>query len=229
MANQAHDFVKDLAFGYFDAIVLVWLVVGFLRGRKHGMTQEILPMFQWVAIVLLGGYFNQPVGALIREYSAPGAFSDLWSSIMGYGVIALGTLLFFALLKNWLGDKLTGSDLFGRFEYYLGIMAGVARFGCILLVLLAVMHSRIVTQPELDAIDAKMHKNFDDIHPPGYDYGCIEQAIFTQSFVGRTVQDNLPDILIPTFAPPASTNADSLKKKMQDAIDNTMAPAKKQT
>jgi len=227
MADQAHDMFKDLAFSYFDAVVLVWLVVGLLRGRKHGMTQEILPMFKWVAIVLLGGYFNQPLGALIREYSSPGAFDEQWSCILAYGIIAFGTVLFFALLNHWLGDKLTGSDLFGRFEYYLGIFAGVVRFACILLVLLAVMHSRIVTQAELDAIDAQMKKNLDDIHPPRYVYGCIEQTIFTQSFIGRTVQDNLPNILIPTVAPQDSTNAVSLKKKLQDAVDNTMVPDKK--
>jgi uncharacterized membrane protein required for colicin V production len=226
MANQAHDFFQDLAFGYFDAIVLAWLLAGFLRGRKRGMTQEILPMFQWVGIVLLGGYFNQPIGAFLRQ-NFPGSFDEQWSCILGYGIIALGTVLFFGLLKHWLGDKLTGSDLFGRCEYYLGILAGVARFGCMLLVLLAIMHSRIVTRAELDAIDAQMHKNFDDIHPPRYDYGCVEQAIFTQSFVGRAVQENLPDILIPTVAPPATTNVESFKKKQQDALDSTMAPIKK--
>jgi uncharacterized membrane protein required for colicin V production len=226
MANQARDFFQDLAFSYFDAIVLVWLLVGFLRGRRHGMTQEILPMLQWVGIVLLGGYFNQPVGAFLRQ-TFPGSFDVQWSCILGYGIIAFGTMLFVGLLKYWLADKLTGSDVFGRFEYYLGIIAGVARFGCMLLVLLAVMHSRIVTRSELDAIDAQMKKNLDDIHPPRYDYGCVEQAIFTQSFVGRTVQENLSDILIPTVAPPESTNAESYKKQQQDALDSTMAPDKK--
>jgi hypothetical protein len=58
-------------------------------------------------------------------------------------------------------------------------------------------------------------------------YGCIEQAIFAQSFTGRTVQTNLPDILIPTFGPTqTTTNTDSLKKKLQDAIDVTMQSSK---
>ena len=39
MADQAHDFFKDLAFSYFDAVVLVWLVVGlaiyFGYGKWH--------------------------------------------------------------------------------------------------------------------------------------------------------------------------------------------------
>ena len=114
MADQVQDFVKNLAFSYIDAIVLVWLAVGLFRGRKLGMTQELLPVSKWVAIVLLGGYFNQPLGAFIRQNTA-GAFDTQWSAITAYVLIALVVALFFALLKHWLGDKLTGSDLFGRF------------------------------------------------------------------------------------------------------------------
>jgi hypothetical protein len=145
---------------------------------------------------------------------------------MAYGFIAFATALVFALLKHWLNDKLTGSDVFGRCEYYLGILAGITRYACMALVLLAMMHSRVVTQAELDNINAQMKKNLDDIHPPRYVYGCIEQAIFTQSFTGRTVQTNLPDILIPTFAPVQTTNTDSLKKKLQDAIDASLSASK---
>jgi len=226
MADQVHDFFKDLSFGCFDGIVAVWLVVGFLRGRKHGMTQELLPALKWLAIVLLGGFFNQPLGGLIRQSSA-GAFDAQWSCIMAYGLIGFGAALLFELLKHGLGDKLTGSDLFGRFEYYTGVLAGVVRYACMLLALLAIMHSRIVSRAELDAIDAQMKKNLDDIHPPRYDYGCLEQAIFTQSFTGRMVQEDLSDLLIPTVAPPESAGAESLKKKLQDAIDNPLGTGKK--
>jgi uncharacterized membrane protein required for colicin V production len=226
MVDQAHDFMVNLPFGWVDGILVVWLVVGFLRGRKHGMTQELLPVLQWIGIVLLGGFFNQPLASYIRQ-STDGAIHGLWACVMAYGVIAFGTALVFALLKHWLGEKLTGSDVFGRFEYYLGILAGVTRYACMALVLLAIMHSRVVTQAELDGINVQMKKNLDDIHPPRYVYGCIEQAIFAQSFTGRTVQTNLPDILIPTFGPTqTTTNTDSLKKKLQDAIDVTMQSSK---
>jgi len=226
MVDQIQDFFRNLAFNYVDAMVLLWLFIGLLRGRKHGMTQELLPTLKWLAIVLAGGYLNQPLGALIRQNSA-GSFSPQWCLITAYALIALVLALLFALLKHGLGDKLTGSDLFGRFEYYTGVLAGVVRYACMLLALLAIMHSRIVSRAELDAIDAQMKKNLDDIHPPRYDYGCLEQAIFTQSFTGRMVQEDLSDLLIPTVAPPESAGAESLKKKLQDAIDNPLGPAKK--
>jgi len=226
MTNQLHDFFQNLAFSYIDAIVLVWLVVGLLRGRKHGMTQELLPVLKWVGIVLLGGYFHAPLGALIRQ-NAAGAFNEQWSAITAYALIALVLALLFSLLRHWLGDRLTGSDLFGRYEYYAGMLAGLVRFTCVLLALLAVMHSRIVTRAELDAINAQMKKNLDDIHPPIYIYGCIEQAIFSQSFTGKFVQEKLPDILIPTVTPQEKPKDESFKKKLQDAIDNPMGTGKK--
>jgi len=226
MANQVQDFFKNLAFGYFDAIVLIWLAIGLLRGRKLGMTQELLPVCKWVAIVLLGGYFNQPLGAFIRQNTA-GAFDAQWSAITAYALIALVLALFFSLLKHWLGDKLTGSDVFGRYEYYAGMLAGLVRFACMLLVLLALMHSRVVTRAELDAINAHMQKNLEDIHPPIYFYGCMEQAIFSQSVSGGFVQTNLSDLILPAVAPPERPAGDSFKKKQQDAIDNPMGTGKK--
>jgi uncharacterized membrane protein required for colicin V production len=226
MSNQVQDFFKNLPFSYIDAIVLVWLIVGLLRGRKHGMTQELLPVLKWVAIVLLGGFFNQPLGAVIRQNTG-GAFDAQWSCITAYALIALGVVLLFSLFKHWLGDKLTGSDLFGRYEYYSGMPAGLVRFACMLLVLLAVMHSRVVSQAELDAINARMNKNLEDIHPPIYLYGSIEQAIFSHSLSGKFVQENLPDLLIPTVTPQEGPKGETFKKKLQDAIDNPMASPKK--
>jgi uncharacterized membrane protein required for colicin V production len=221
MANQTQDFVANMPFGYFDAILLVWLLVGLLRGRKHGLTQELLPALQWTCIVLLAGFFNQPLGALLIQYT-DGGLDALWSRIIAYGLIGFGTSLVFAMLKRWLDDRLTGSDVFGRYEYYLGMLAGTARFACMALALMAVMHSRIVTQAELDAIDAQMKKDKFDFHPPRYFYGRVEQAVFNQSFTGRMVQESVPDILIPTVAPPVRANAEHPKQKLQDAIDNPL-------
>jgi uncharacterized membrane protein required for colicin V production len=227
MADQIYDFIKNLPFGYFDAIVLIWLIVGLLRGRKQGMTQELLPLLYWVATALLAGFYNQPLAAFIREYTT-GAFNDLWSSIVAYSLIAFSLALVYSLLKHWLGDKLTGSDVFGRCEYYLGMFSGVVRFAAMLLVLLALMHSRVVTRHELDDINAQMKKNLEDIHPPRYIYGSIEQGIFFQSLSGSFVQNDLSDLLIPTIAPSEKTPAgETPKKKLQDAIDNPLGPQRK--
>jgi uncharacterized membrane protein required for colicin V production len=226
MVDQIQDFAKNLTFSYIDGFVLIWLIVGLLRGRKRGMTQEFLPCFKWLGIVLLGGYFNQPLAALIRQY-AGAAYDVQWSCISAYALIALAVSLLFALFKHLLGDKLTGSDVFGRYEYYLGILAGLIRYACMLLAVLAIMHSRIITKAETDAIDAQMKKNLEDIHPPQYAYGCFEQAIFFQSFSGKFVQADLSGLLLPTVLPKARPATESMKKKLQDAVDNPMGTGKK--
>ena len=89
------------------------------------------------------------------------------------------------------------------------------------------MHSRIITKAETDAIDAQMKKNLEDIHPPRYAYGCFEQAIFVQSFTGKFVQNDLSDLLLPTVSPKERPATESLKKKLQDAVDNPMGTGKK--
>ena len=201
MVAQIQDFFRNLAPNYIDAIVLVWLVLGLFRGRKLGMTQELLPVLKWLAIVLLGGYFNQPLGAFIRQNTAD-ALDAQWSAIAAYGLIALVVALFFALLHHWLGDKLTGSDLFGRYEYYSGMLAGLVRFACMLLALLAVMHSRVVTRAELDAINAQMKKNLEDIPSAALHLWQHRAGHFHPVLTGKFVQEDLSDILIPTVAPP---------------------------
>jgi uncharacterized membrane protein required for colicin V production len=226
MSNQVQDFLKNAPFSYIDAIVLAWLVIGIFRGRKMGMTQEIIPTARWLCIVIVGGMFYKPLSLVLFENTA-GAFNLLWARITAYLLIAFASAIVFVLIKKALGDRLTGSDLFGRWEYYLGMLAGLIRFACMLLAILAVMHARIVTQKELDDINAQMKKNLDDIHPPRYVYGSIEQAIFVQSFSGKVVTDNLSDILIETVTPTETSKPESQKKKLQDAIDNPLGGQRK--
>jgi hypothetical protein len=55
----------------------------------------------------------------------------------------------------------------------------------------------------------------------------MEQAVFSQSFSGGFVQTNLPGLILPAVAPPERPAGDSIKKKMQDVIDNPMGAGKK--
>jgi hypothetical protein len=66
------DFAK---FNYFDIIVIVWLFLGLLAGRKRGLSQELLPTLQWLGIVVAGGmlYWSlSPIGLTNTcQFSAP--------------------------------------------------------------------------------------------------------------------------------------------------------------
>jgi len=222
MCMAALPALNGISYGYFDGIVVVWLLIGIFRGRKRGMTQELLPTLQWLAIVILAGLFYLPFSAVIFQNTS-GAFNHLWSNITAYVLIAFAINLFFRWIKESIGEKLTGSDLFGGKEYYLGMIAGLLRFACMIIVLCALMHSRVYTQAELADIEKFQKKSFEDIRFPTYP--SIQHAVLTESFTGRLIQDNLSRVLIAsTFA---SKPAETIAQKRQDTINAILGAPKK--
>lgn len=185
-----------LSFDYFDFIAAVWLIIGLFLGRKRGMSQELLPLIQWIAIVVVAGIFYKPFGLLIHQYAQ---FEMLWSNVLAYILIGFGIHLFYLWIKSVLGEKLVGSDLFGRSEYYLGMAAGIIRFACMLIALCALMNARIISAAERAQTEKMQAQAFSDIRFPTY--GSVQQAVLFQSFTGRLVEDNLSPILIVSTAP----------------------------
>jgi len=211
-----------LSFNYVDGIVTAWLIVGILIGRKHGMTQEVLPCMKWLAIVILAGLFCAPFSSVIYQNTA-GAFTQLWAKVTAYLIIALAINMIFISIKGAIGEKLTGSDYFGRNEYYLGMLAGMVRFACIFLALCAIMHVRVYTLADLAEDEKAQRKSFEDIRFPTY--SSVQYAILKESYSGRLIEDHLHPLLIPssTTPPPAET----LAHKSQDAINSILGPPKK--
>lgn len=190
--------IPAMSFDYFDMIALAWLIIGLLLGRKRGMTQEVLPTLQWVAIVVFAGLFYKPFAALIHQYTQ---FDTLWSNIAAYVLIGVGIHLIYLWLKGVLAERLAGSDIFGRAEFYAGMACGVLRFGCILVAFCALMNARIISKAELAQTEKMQAQNFSDIRFPTF--GSVQQTVLFQSFTGRAVKDNLAPILIASVAAPA--------------------------
>ena len=128
---------------WFDLVVVAVLVVGVLRGRKRGMSQELVDLIQWIAIICGGAFLYLPVGKMFAQTTSS---SLLFSYVFVYLGIAVVIKLFFLMIKRSAGGKLVGSDVFGGAEYYLGMFAGMVRFACVLLLVLAVLHSRYFTR-----------------------------------------------------------------------------------
>ncbi|MDB6131275.1 MAG: hypothetical protein JWM04_2382, partial [Verrucomicrobiales bacterium] len=61
---------------WFDLLVLGFLVFGLIRGRKRGMSEEILSVTQTLLMVFLGAQFYQPLGEKIAQTSVLGAYSS---------------------------------------------------------------------------------------------------------------------------------------------------------
>ena len=206
---------SHIAFNYVDAIVIVWLLVGILRGRKRGMTQELLPSTQWILIAVVAGLCYSPVSGLLFQITG-GNFNHLWSNITAYILIAFGIHMIFLWLKDATGDHLTGSDLFGKSEYYLGMAAGLLRFACMFIVLVALLHSRIYTEAELAASAKEQRRNFEDIRFPTY--GSVQHGVLTESFTGHWVQENLHQIMITTTNLPHRSEAITQRRDDINAI-----------
>ena len=77
---------------WFDLLVLALVAYGIFRGRKRGMSEELLDVFQWLLIVVLGAMLYAPLGRILSHFSG---FSPLLSYIIAYSLIALALKLVF--------------------------------------------------------------------------------------------------------------------------------------
>jgi uncharacterized membrane protein required for colicin V production len=176
----------------FDIMVVAVLVAGILRGRKRGMSEELLDLLKWLAMVSLCAVAYKPLGEFYASQAS--VFSTLTCYLMAYTTVALIVLLGFAMVKRSLGGKLLGSDIFGASEYYLGMGSGLVRFVCMLLTALALLHARAFSLTELKAIEAYQNREFGSTYFPTLT--SMQAMIFTKSLTGPWIQDNLGFLLI---------------------------------
>src|SRR6266446_6241277 len=141
--------MDKLPVNLFDVILLAVLGAGAWRGRKHGMSEELLMVLKWLSILLGCAFSYEPLGRLIAQQAN---FSLLNSYLMAYVSVGLAVLILFAGVKRAVGGKLLGTDLFGKSEYYLGIGAGLLRFCCMLLAALALLNARLFSDAEIQAL-----------------------------------------------------------------------------
>jgi hypothetical protein len=189
------NFSGKLPINWFDILVIVVLLVGYSRGRKHGMSKEFLEVLKWMTVVLVGAIGYEPLGIWLDSTLHIGA---LISFILAYCFVAVLVWLLFTFLNASLGRKLEGSDTFGKGEFYLAMPAGMLRFACILLFLLALLNARLYHTAEIKA----MHKFQDDNYGSQFfpTLSSIQAEVFEASLVGTTIKKHMSFLLIkPTF------------------------------
>lgn len=191
-ANQA-------LFGWFDFIVVAMLVVGFLRGRKRGMSVEFMDVIQWLAIVGVGAVLYQPLGSLM---ALSAGFGKLFGYLTAYLVMAAVIKSVCTLFKRSIGEKLVSSESFGSLEYYMGMAAGIVRYGCMIIFFLALLNARLYTEAELKAQEQQQQKDFESIRFPTL--GRIQNSVFKESFAGQITRQVAPFLLIASTPPEAS-------------------------
>jgi uncharacterized membrane protein required for colicin V production len=189
--------LDQLPINLFDFVVIVVLLAGIARGRKHGMSEELMSLLTWLAILFGCAAIYEPGGQVLAQYT--NMFSRLSCYLVAYVGGALLVLLLFAGIKRALGGKLLGSDIFGRAEYYLGMGSGLVRFTCVLLAALALLNARYFSPTEVRA----MQKYTDDVY--GSDYfptlHSVQVAVFDKSLTGPWIKKNLDFLLIKPTAP----------------------------
>jgi hypothetical protein len=185
------NWTTNLPFNWFDIFVLIMLMVGYERGKRRGMSQESLAVTKWVALVMICAIAYEPLG---MWFSTATGVGKLTSFLIAYGFVALLVALIFLGLTRTLGTKLKGSDTFGKAEFYLGIPAGVVRFACIILALLALLNARFYSTAEVKAMAKFQNDNYGSNFFPTL--SAIQDDVFRGSFVGSQVNNHLDFLLI---------------------------------
>jgi len=176
---------------WFDLLVVIVILLGINRGRKHGMSEEMMIMLQWLTIVFVGAFLYKPIGDFLADTSPMG---HLFWYIAAYVALAIATKVAFLVFKKATGGKLVGSSIFGGAEYYLGMVAGAIRFLCMLVVALALLNAPYYSKTQIAATSAYMNDMYGKDYFPGI--SDIQQQVFKESLIGSLVQQRATFLLI---------------------------------
>jgi len=187
----------NLPVSVFDLALITVLAAGLFSGRKHGMSIELLDLLKWLAILVGGSAVYALAGEELARFSR--FFGLLFCYIAAYLGTALAIWLLFTFLKRSMGGKLVGSDIFGRAEYYLGMISGVLRHGCMLLAALALLNARLFNPMEVRAMEKFQNDELgSDFFPTLY---SVQHMVFERSIMGSWIKRNLGFLLIKRTEP----------------------------
>jgi len=181
----------SIPWGAVDYVTAIVLFVGIIRGRKRGLSEEILPTLQWLIIVIVGGMFYR---SLAQSFGPSALVGRVVLDLSAYALMALTAKLVFSFLKRRVGEKIMSADLFGRGEYYLGMVAGMVRCVCIYFFLLNFLHAPLYTPEMLAAEDREQQHWFGSIRRPTI--GSLQHLFFKESATGWATETYLTSVLV---------------------------------
>lgn len=198
-ANSAFAVANRLSVSWFDLVFVVVLGFGLFRGRRNGLSRELLPMLQWIALVIVCGLGYPTIAPILIQHL-------LWgktvADVTGYLILALAIFFLFSFLKRMFTERLVKNDTFKGGEYYLGMPAGMIRFACMLMAALALINAPVYTQQDIDKEKAMAKANFGGGTMSGSffpSFSDVQDSIFVQSATGHYIKSNLRLLLIDTF------------------------------
>lgn len=206
---------------WFDLLTIAVLVFGIWSGRKRGMSEELLPVIKWITIVFVCAAFYRELGTKFSNWTKTQPNTGFVLAYIGIGV---GIHFAFGYVRRAIGEKMVGSDFFGRWEYYFGMMAGSIRCGCILLCSMALLNAAYVTDKELAERAKFQRDNFGSISFPTP--GQMQRQVFYQSKTGTTIKVKLSNVLI-VSAPPVAHKQEKSTWGARRDIDDVMGTGKR--
>ncbi len=208
---------------WFDVLVILLLLLAFRNGKKHGISEELLDVLQWLVIAGGCALINTPLGKFISDSTHLSLF---WSQIVAYALGILAASLFFQWIRRMVGGKLLEADYFGRHEYSLGIIAAMTRYLCMLLVGMAFLNSRHYSRAELLAIQRARAADEVQLNVVPTMSGW-QHAVFTESQTGKMVKKYLSFMLIPATDYDSSRLRDQGEgRKREKMIDDIIGGGK---
>ena len=204
---KAAPWYSHIGFNWFDVALALVLAFGVWRGRRRGMTKELLPTLQWLAILLGAGFGHvfladwfQQQGLVKRVLG--NHYNERTAALMsGYLLILVVLVIVFTMLRRKYDPKLEGKSYFGGNEYYWGVAAGVIRYLCLILVALALLNAPFYTTAEIQAKQAYNNRWYGgglngysgDFIPTVYE---VQDSIFRKSLIGPYIKSDLSVLLI---------------------------------
>jgi len=206
----------------FDAVLAVFLIVGLIRGRKRGMSEELLDVLQWLLIIVIGAMFYKPLGGLLADMAG---LAKVYSYMICYAVITVLIKVIFSSIKKAVGEKLMGSDIFGAAEYYLGMGAGMLRYFCMILLVMSFFNCYYISKEEIARqLKAQVKELGSSFFPS---MGEIRQMVLEDSFSGPFIHQYLEgELMEPTpYVAPGGAPATPANKQTK-AVDDVIGGKK---
>jgi uncharacterized membrane protein required for colicin V production len=188
--------LDNLPVNLFDVVVLAVIVLSIFRGRRVGMSGELLSLLTWSGIIVACAFGYEPLG---RVFEQTGLMGRLGSYLIAYAIAGLAVFFVGLVLNKIFGGVLIKSDVFGSSEYYLGMVSSVIRSFCILLVVLGMINSRYYSRAEIAAEE----KFQNDVYGSNFfpTLHSVQSTIFEKSIAGSAIKEYLGFLLIKPTEP----------------------------
>jgi len=212
-----------ISVAWFDLVAMGVLAAGVVAGLRHGLSEELFPLAQWLSIFLICGATYKVPGDLLASL---GKVQPGLAYVICY--LVLTALIFggFALLRRVTGQKLVERHVFGVAETPLGGVAGAVRGACILLVVLAVLNARYVSPEERARL---IQARAGGEAPSVFAVESVQHDIFAGSRAGVIAQGNFGGLLV-TSSPPVAyfhKKIEGFGKKMERAVNEQLEAVEK--